>query len=92
MSKLRVKASEIAYEGISQEYESGSRSSLEVITSRAALLDSRINFATADKERIITQFKLLASVGILTAKNLSLEGKLYDADGYSKSSWIRHIF
>ena len=92
LSKLRLKASEMAYEGISQEYESGSRSSLEVITSRAALLDSRINFATADKERIISQFRLLASVGILTAKNLSLEGKLYDADGYSKSSWIRHLF
>ena len=92
LSKLRLKASEMAYEGISQEYESGSRSSLEVITSRAALLDSRINFATADKERIISQFRLLASVGTLTAKNLSLEGKLYDADGYSKSSWIRHLF
>ena len=82
----------MAYEGISQEYESGSRSTLEVITSRAALLDSRINFATADKERIITQFRLLSSVGGLTAKNLSLEGKFYDADSYSKNSWIRHLF
>jgi outer membrane protein len=92
LSKLRLKASEMAYEGISQEYESGSRSTLEVITSRTALLDSRINFATADKERIISQFRLLSSVGGLTAKNLSLEGKLYDAEGYSKSSWIRHLF
>jgi len=92
LSKLRLKASEIAYEGISQEYESGSRSSLEVITSRAVLLDSRISFVTADKERIISQFRLLASAGSLTAKNLSLEGKLYDADEYSKSSWIRHLF
>jgi len=92
LTKLRVKASEIAYEGIIQEYEAGSRSTLDVITSRSTLLDSRVNNAISDKDRIVSQFKLLSSVGNLTAKNLALETKLYDPNDYPNKSWIRHIF
>lgn len=92
LTKLRVKASEIAYEGIIQEYEAGSRSTLDVITSRSILLESRVNNAISDKDRIISQFKLLSSIGSLTAKNLALETKLYDPNDYPNKSWIRHIF
>jgi len=92
LTKLRVKASEIAYEGIIQEYEAGSRSTLDVITSRSTLLESRVNNAISDKDRIVSQFKLLSSVGNLTAKNLALETKLYDPNNYPNKSWIRHIF
>ena len=92
LTKLRVKASEIAYEGIIQEYETGSRSTLDVITSRSTLLESRVNNAISDKDRIVSQFKLLSSIGGLTAKNLALETKLYDPNDYPNKSWIRHIF
>jgi len=92
LTKLRVKASEIAYEGIIQEYEAGSRSTLDVITSRSTLLESRVNNAITDKDRIVSQFKLLSSIGSLTAKNLALETKLYDPNDYPNKSWIRHIF
>ena len=92
LTKLRVKASEIAYEGIIQEYEAGSRSTLDVITSRSTLLESRVNNAISDKDRIVSQFKLLSSVGNLTAKNLALETKLYDPNDFPNKSWIRHIF
>ncbi|MEK0420096.1 MAG: hypothetical protein RIQ65_806, partial [Pseudomonadota bacterium] len=92
LTKLRVKASEIAYEGIIQEYESGSRSTLDVITSRSTLLESRVNNAISDKDRIVSQFKLLSSTGGLTAKNLALETKLYDPNDYPNKRWIRHIF
>ena len=72
--RSQVKAAEIANEGITLEYESGtSRTTLEVIQSRTILLNSRINLAQSEKNFLISQFKLLAAVGRLTAKQLNLK-------------------
>ena len=71
--RSQVKAAEIANEGITLEYESGgSRTTLEVIQSRAILLDSRINLATSERNFLISQFELLSTIGRLTAKQLNL--------------------
>ena len=73
--RSQVKAAEIANEGITLEYESGSsRSTLEVIQSRTILLNSRINLASSERNFLISQFNLLLTVGRLTAKQLNLEG------------------
>tara|TARA_B100001123_G_scaffold326267_1_gene366925 strand:- start:29 stop:1354 length:1326 start_codon:yes stop_codon:yes gene_type:complete len=72
--KSQVKAAEIANEGITLEYESGtSRSTLEVIQSRSILLNSRINLASSERNYLISQFNLLAAVGRLTARHLNLQ-------------------
>ena len=71
--KSQVKAAEIANEGITLEYESGSsRTTLDVIQSRTILLDSRINLATSERNVLISQFNLLFAIGRLTAKQLNL--------------------
>jgi len=72
--KAQVKAAEIANEGITLEYESGtSRTTLEVIQSRSILLNSKINLASSERNFLISQFNLLSAVGRLTAKNLNLQ-------------------
>ena len=72
--RSQVKAAEIANEGITQEYESGSsRTTLEVIQSRTILLNSRINLATSKRNFLISQFNLLLAVGRLTAQQLNLK-------------------
>ena len=72
--RSQVKASEIANEGITLEYESGSsRSTLEVIQSRSILLNSRINLAKAERNFLISQFNVLLAVGRLTAEQLNLK-------------------
>jgi len=72
--KSQVKAAEIANEGITLEYESGSdRTTLEVIQSRSILLNSRINLASSERNFIISQFELLLFVGRLTANHLNLK-------------------
>tara|TARA_B100000579_G_scaffold57192_1_gene40812 strand:- start:375 stop:1658 length:1284 start_codon:yes stop_codon:yes gene_type:complete len=72
--KAQVKAAEIANEGITLEYESGSsRTTLEVIQSRSIFLDANINLATSEKDFLLSQFNLLSSVGRLTAKQLNLK-------------------
>ena len=72
--KSQVKAAEIANEGITLEYESGSnRTTLEVIQSRSILLNSRINLASSERNFLISQFELLLFVGQLTANHLNLK-------------------
>jgi len=71
--KAQVRAAEIANEGITLEYESGSsRTTLEVIQSRTILLNSRINLAISEQNFLISQFNLLSAVGRLTAEQLKL--------------------
>jgi outer membrane protein len=70
----QVKAAEIASEGITLEYESGNtRTTLEVIQSRTILLNSRINLASSERVFLISKFKLLSSIGRLTANQLNLK-------------------
>jgi len=72
--RSQVKAAEIANEGITQEYESGTgRTTLEVIQSRTILLNSRINLASSERNFLISQFSLLSAIGRLTAQQLNLK-------------------
>ena len=68
---VQLKAAEIANEGITLEYDTGnSRTTLEVIQSRALLLDARTSYAKAQKDFAIAQFNLLASIGDLYLENI----------------------
>jgi len=72
--RSQVKAAEIANEGITLEYESGSsRTTLEVIQSRSIFLDAKINLAISEKDFLLSQFNLLSSIGRLTAKQLKIK-------------------
>ena len=71
--RSQVKAAEIAYEGITIEYESGlGRSTLDVIQSNTLLLDSKISLANSERNYLLSQLKLLQSIGLLTAEYLKI--------------------
>jgi len=70
-TQAQVKASEIANEGITLEYDSGNtRTTLEVIQSRSLLLEAKISNAIAERNFAISKFELLAVIGKLTLENL----------------------
>ena len=70
----QVKAAEIANEGITVEYESGlGRSTLDVIQSNSILLTSKISLADSERNYLLSQFKLLQSIGLLNSNYLKLE-------------------
>ena len=72
--KLQVKAAEIANEGITVEYESGlGRSTLDVIQSNSILLSSKISLADSERNYLLSQFRLLQSVGLLKNNHLNLQ-------------------
>ena len=71
-TKAQLKAAEIANEGISLEYDSGStRTTLELIQSRSLLLDARIAFARSERDFVVSQFELVKQLGSLSIKSLN---------------------
>ena len=71
-TRAQLKAAEIANEGITLEYDSGStRSTLELIQSRSLLLDARIDFARSERDYIISQFELAKQLGSLTIQSIN---------------------
>ena len=71
---LQVKAAEIANEGITVEYESGlGRSTLDVIQSNSILLSSKISLANSERNYLLSQFRLLQSLGLLNRNYLKLK-------------------
>ncbi|WP_415276033.1 TolC family outer membrane protein [Candidatus Pelagibacter sp. Uisw_116] len=70
----QVKAAEIANEGITVEYEFGlERSTLDVIQSSSILLTSKISLADSERNYLLSQFKLLQSIGLLNNNYLKLQ-------------------
>ena len=70
-TSAQLKAAEIANEGITLEYDSGStRTTLEVIQSRSLLLKSRIDFAKAQRDYMISQFELANQIGTLSKNSV----------------------
>ncbi len=72
--RLQVKAAEIANEGITIEYETGlGRTTLDLIQSNTLLLDAKISLADAERDYLLTQFRFLRVVGLLTSNHLKLQ-------------------
>ena len=71
--RAQVNAAEIANEGITEEYQRGSRSTLDFIQSTAILLDARISLANSERDFILAQYNLLKSVGLLNSNHLNIK-------------------
>ena len=71
--KVQVRAAQIANDGITAEYERGSRTTLDVIQSNSLLLSAQISLATSEKNYLMAQYNLLKSVGLLNSRYLKLK-------------------
>ena len=71
--RAQVNAAEIANEGITEEYQRGSRSTLDFIQSTAILLDARISLADSERDFVLAQYNLLKSVGLLHSDYLNVK-------------------
>jgi len=73
-----VRAQEVAFDGVQQEAQVGSRTVLDVLDAEQELLDSRVNLVSARRDLIVSGYSLLASIGKLTAQDLNLTVDFYD--------------
>ena len=72
--RSQVKSAEIAYEGITADYERGSgRTTLEVIQSNTLLLNSQLSLASSERNYLLAQYNLLKFIGLLNSKYLKLQ-------------------
>ena len=69
----QVRAAKIANEGITAEYQRGSRTTLDVIQSNSFLLSAEISLANSQRNYLIAQYNLLKSIGLLNSKHLKLK-------------------
>ena len=69
----QVRAAKIANEGITAEYQRGSRTTLDVIQSNSFLLSAEISLANSQRNYLIAQYNLLKSIGLLNSKYLKLK-------------------
>lgn len=66
----QVKAARLAQEGVQQENTLGARSVLDVLDAEQEYLDARVALITAQRNSIVAEFALAATLGLLTPENL----------------------
>ena len=71
--RAQVRAAKIAFEGISAEYERGSRTTLDVIQSNSLLLSAQISLANSERNYLLSQYSLLKAAGLLNKEYLNLK-------------------
>ena len=87
-NQKQVKAAEIAFEGVQQELEVGSRTTLDVLNQQQELLNARVSLVRSERDEVVAGYALLAAVGKLTAQELQLAVQLYDPVGnYDMQTW-----
>ncbi len=88
-SEEQVRANEIAFEGVQQEAQVGSRTTLDVLDAEQELLDSRVALVRAKRDEHVAAYSLLAATGSLTAQDLGLPVQVYDATRHYRSvRWL----
>lgn len=76
--RAQVEAARIALEGVQQEAEVGSRTTLDVLDAEQEYLDARVAEVRSRRDEYVAGFTLLSAVGRLGARQLSLPVDHYD--------------
>jgi outer membrane protein len=90
-AKTQVSAAQLALSGVQQEYQAGTRTTLDVLNAQRDLVTARTTLVNAEKNRIVAGYQLLASIGHLTAGNIGLKVSIYDPEeNYDRvrNKWI----
>jgi len=78
----RVRAAQVAFDGIREEATLGARTTLDVLTAEQELLDAQTTRISDMAERSFASYELLARQGLLTAERLNLGVQIYDPTVY----------
>ncbi len=80
-----VAASTTVVEGVIQERDLGTSTTLDVLNSRAELTSAREGLINASSNKVIATFSLLAAIGRLTASDLGLPVEIKTAVPYTEA-------
>ncbi|MGA2895142.1 MAG: TolC family outer membrane protein [Xanthobacteraceae bacterium] len=74
----QVNAAEIALNGVREEARVGQRTTLDVLNAQQELVNARVALVTAQHDRVVASYTLLAAVGGLAMQRLGLNVTIYD--------------
>ncbi|TAL80189.1 MAG: channel protein TolC [Beijerinckiaceae bacterium] len=77
-NEAAVKAAEIALEGVREEARVGQRTTLDVLNAQQTLLNARVSLVSAQRDRVVASYVVMAAIGRLEANNLHLNVVAYD--------------
>ena len=84
-SRAQVKAAEAALNGVREEARLGQRTTLDVLNAQQELVNARIAVVSAERDRVVNSYTLLAAIGGLTPQTVGLKVRVYDAQTHYKS-------
>ena len=87
----QVNASEIALNGVREEARVGQRTTLDVLNAQQELVNARVALVTAQHDRVVASYTLLAAVGRLSMQRLGLNVMIYDPQVHYqqvRDAWI----
>ncbi len=77
-AQAQVTATEVALNGVREEARVGQRTTLDVLNAQQELVNARVSLVTAQRDRVVASFNLLAAVGRLAPEVLGLKTESYD--------------
>jgi outer membrane protein len=90
-AQSQVTSSEVALNGVREEARVGQRTTLDVLNAQQALVNARVALVTAQHDRVVASYNVLAAVGRLSPRVLRLHTPLYDPTVHYqqvRDSWI----
>ena len=90
-NKSAVDSATVALNGVRQEADVGTRTTLDVLDAEQELFLAKVNLVTAQSQEVIAVYNLLATCGILTAPDLGLNVEPYNPKIHERSVKYRVI-
>jgi outer membrane protein len=90
-AQAQVNAAQIALNGVREEFRVGQRTTLDVLNAQAELVNARVSLVTAQRDRVVNSYSLLAAVGRLNADELKLRVDTYSPEVHYnqvRDSWF----
>lgn len=90
-SRAAVKAAEIALDGVREEARVGQRTTFDVLQQQQILVNARVILVSAQRDRVVASYAVMAATGRLSAANLNLNVIEYDPTVHFdqvKDKWI----
>ncbi|HZT25058.1 MAG TPA: TolC family outer membrane protein [Pseudolabrys sp.] len=76
-TQAQVQAAEIALNGVREEARVGQRTTLDVLNAQQELVNARVALVSAQRDRVVASYTLLAAVGRLSPEVLGLHVPVY---------------
>ena len=74
----QVTAAEVALNGVREEARVGQRTTLDVLNAQQDLVNARVALVTAQRDRVVASYTVLAATGALSPQILGLRIEVYD--------------